>query len=147
MAKAVINGITVHYQTKGAGRDVVLVHGITSCIAQWYVEVLPSLAPQYRVTAYYLRGHGLTDATPSGYTSEGLALDLLALLDHLGIESASIVGHSFGGAVGLHTALLRPERVNGVVLLDTGLACLRHLRVISDWSGWAAYGADLAQFG
>ena len=147
MPKALINGISVHYQTKGTGPDIVLVHGITSCIAQWYVEVLPALARQYRVTAYDLRGHGLTDATTTGYTSEALAGDLLALMDHLGIESASFVGHSFGGAVGLHAALLRPERVNGVVLLDTGLACLRHLRVISDWSGWKTYGADLAQFG
>jgi pimeloyl-ACP methyl ester carboxylesterase len=147
MAKAQVNGISVHYQMKGAGPDVVLVHGITSCLAQWYVEVFPALARRYRVTAYDLRGHGLTELTPSGYSSEALAGDLLALMDHLGIASAAIVGHSFGGAIGLHTALLRPERVKGVVLLDTGLACLRHLRVVSEWSGWETYGADLAQFG
>jgi 3-oxoadipate enol-lactonase len=147
MPKARINGISVHYQMRGAGPDVVLVHGVTSCMAQWYVEVLPSLARQYRVTTYDLRGHGLTDVTPTGYSSEALAGDLLALMDHLGLESASIVGHSFGGAVGLHAALVEPGRVDGVVLLDTGLACLRHLRVISEWSGWKTYGADLAQFG
>src|SRR5215475_3894523 len=147
MAKATINGATVHYQTKGAGPDVVLVHGVTSCLAQWYVEVLPSLARRHRVTAYDLRGHGLSEITPNGYTSEALAGDLLALMDHLGIRSAAIVGHSFGGAVGLHAALLQPERIYGVVLLDTGLACLRYLRVISDWSGWKDYGEDLAKFG
>jgi pimeloyl-ACP methyl ester carboxylesterase len=147
MPRALINGISVHYQVRGAGPDIVLVHGITSCIAQWYVEVLPSLARSYRVTAYDLRGHGLTDLTPTGYTSAALADDLLALMDHLGIATASVVGHSFGGAVGLHAALTQPERINGVVLLDTGLACLRHLRVISEWSGWQAHGADLAQFG
>jgi pimeloyl-ACP methyl ester carboxylesterase len=147
MAKATIDGITVHYQVKGTGPDVVLVHGITSCLAQWYVEVLPSLARHYRVTAYDLRGHGLSDLTPNGYTSETLAGDLLALMDHLGIGSAAIVGHSFGGAVGLHAALLQPQRINGVVLLDTGLACLRYLRVISEWSGWKDYGEDLAKFG
>jgi pimeloyl-ACP methyl ester carboxylesterase len=147
MPKAHVNGISVHYQVRGTGPDVVLVHGVTSCIAQWYVEVLPSLARHYRVTAYDLRGHGLTDVTPSGYTSAALAVDLLALMDHVGIESASIVGHSFGGAVGLHAALLDPRRIDAVVLLDTGLACLRHLRVISEWSGWRDHGADLAQFG
>lgn len=147
MPKALINGISVHYQTRGTGPDIVLVHGITSCIAQWYVEVLPALARHYRVTAYDLRGHGLTEVTRTGYTSEALAGDLLALMDHLGIESASIVGHSFGGAVGLHAALLQPDRTNGVVLLDTGLACLRHLRVIGEWPGWKTYGADLAKFG
>ncbi len=146
MPKTFINGISVHYQVRGAGPDVVLVHGITSCIAQWYVEILPALARHYRVTMYDLRGHGLTDATPSGYTSEALACDLLALMDHIGIASACIVGHSFGGAVALHAALLRPARVDGVVLLDTGLACLRHLRVIDEWSGWKTHGADLARF-
>jgi pimeloyl-ACP methyl ester carboxylesterase len=147
MAKATINGVAVHYQMKGSGADVVLVHGITSCLAQWYVEVLPSLARQYRVTAYDLRGHGLSDITPTGYTSEALAGDLFALMDHLGIRTAAVVGHSFGGAVGLHAALLQPERIAGVVLLDTGLACLRYLRVISGWSGWTDYGEDLAKFG
>src|SRR5262245_32347057 len=147
MAKATINGISVHYQVKGTGPDVVLVHGVTSCLAQWYVEVLPSLSRQYRVTAYDLRGHGLTELTTNGYTSEALAGDLPPLMVHVGIGSASIVGHSFGGAVGLHTALLQPERVNGVVLLDTGLACLRYLRVISEWTGWKDYGEDLAKFG
>ena len=68
-------------------------------------------------------------------------------MDHLGIESAAIVGHSFGGAVGLHAALVERDRIDGVALLDTGLACLRHLRVISEWPGWKTYGADLAQFG
>jgi 2-hydroxy-6-oxonona-2,4-dienedioate hydrolase/2-succinyl-6-hydroxy-2,4-cyclohexadiene-1-carboxylate synthase len=147
MPKAFINGISVHYQVRGAGPDLVLVHGITSCIAQWYVEILPALARHHRVTMYDLRGHGLTDVTPSGYTSDALAGDLLALMDHIGIASACIVGHSYGGAVALHAALLRPERVDSVVLLDTGLACLRHLRVIGEWSGWKTHGADLARFG
>lgn len=147
MATAHLNGIKVHYQVKGSGPDVVLIHGITSCLAQWYVELLPALARDYRVTVYDLRGHGLTGMTSSGYDSSSMAMDLLALLDHTGIGHARLVGHSFGGAIALHLALLEPGRVDGIALLDTGLACLRHLRVIEDWPGWERHGADLAQFG
>jgi pimeloyl-ACP methyl ester carboxylesterase len=145
--KARVNGINVHYQQKGTGPDVVLVHGITSCLAQWYVEILPALAQHYRVTAYDLRGHGLTELTEQGYTSEELARDLLALIDHVEIERAAVVGHSFGGTLAVHAAALRPGRLQGIVLLDTGFACLRHLRVISEWEGWKSHGDALAHFG
>jgi len=147
VAKARLNGINVHYQARGSGADLVLIHGLTSCLAQWYVELLPALAREYKVTVYDLRGHGLTEMTPTGYDSQSMAMDLLALLDHLGIQQPHLVGHSFGGAIALHLALLHPDRVKGIALLDTGLACLRHLRVIEDWPGWAEHGAALAQFG
>jgi pimeloyl-ACP methyl ester carboxylesterase len=59
MAKASVNGITMHYQTKGVGEDVVLVHGLTSSLAFWHhTQVLTSLANDFRVTVYDLRGHG-----------------------------------------------------------------------------------------
>ena len=147
MAKALINGIQVHYQQQGQGEPLVLVHGITSCLAQWYYKLFPELAKDYRVTIYDLRGHGLTEVTEHGYDSRNMALDLLGLLDHLGIERASFVGHSFGGPIALHLALLRPERVKSVVLLDSGFACLRYLRLIENWPGWKTHGKVLAMFG
>ena len=147
MAKALLNGIQVHYQTKGTGPQVVLIHGITSCLAQWFTTIMPDLARDHCVTAYDLRGHGLTDLTPNGYESGKMAEDLKALLDHLGIQKCFLVGHSYGGAIALHFALLHPERVQGIVVLDTGLACLRHLRTIRDWPGWKRWGSQLARFG
>lgn len=147
MGKVTANGITLHYQQKGEGDDIILVHGITSCIAQWYMKIFPELAKNYRVTIYDLRGHGLSEVTQSGYDSETMARDLLALMDHLGIEKAHLVGHSFGGGISLHLALMHPERVRRIVLLDTGLACLRHLRLIENWPGWQKYGTVLKTFG
>lgn len=147
MAKALINGIQMHYQVKGEGPDVVLVHGITSCLAQWYVEIIPALAKNYRVTVYDLRGHGLSESTEHGYSSLDMSTDLLALLDHLNIERPILVGHSFGGAIALHLALRRPDRVRAVSVLDTGLACLRYLRIVRDWEGWKTHGDQLAHFG
>jgi len=147
MPKIAANGIEVHYQQRGEGQDVVLIHGITSSLAMWYNGILPALSPEFRVTAYDLRGHGLSTITPNGYTSFGMAQDLKAVLDALGLEKVAIVGHSFGGALSMHFALLYPERVRGVVMLDSGLACLRYLRIIQDWSGWEGRPADMKERG
>jgi pimeloyl-ACP methyl ester carboxylesterase len=147
MPKAIINGIRQHYMVRGSGPDVILIHGITSSLAQWYIEILPALTQHYRVIVYDLRGHGLSEMPAGGYDSETMAGDLLGLMDHLGVESACLVGHSYGGAIALHLAMLERRRVRGVVLLDTGLACLRHLRIIRDWVGWDQWGKQLGYFG
>jgi len=66
MAKVTVNGITMHYQTKGVGEDVVLVHGLTSSLAFWHhTKVLVTLSNDYRTTAYDLRGHGYSTMTPT----------------------------------------------------------------------------------
>ncbi len=147
MPKTTINGIQCHYVTKGTGDDVILLHGLTSTLAVWYTKVFPELARDFRVTAYDLRGHGLSGMTPTGYSSFHLAQDLVALMDTLGIGRARLIGHSFGGAIALHAALLHPDRVDAVVLLDTGVACLRHLRSVENWTGWEEYGDRLKKFG
>ncbi|PWU03982.1 MAG: hypothetical protein C5B51_17740 [Terriglobia bacterium] len=148
MPKVLVNGIQVHYQKRGAnGPDVVLIHGITSNLAMWYNGLLNGFVSEFHITAYDLRGHGLTDITPTGYTSENLAADLRALLDVLGLDKVIIVGHSFGGTVGLHFALDNPERVRGLVMMDSGVACLRYLRIIQDWWGWEGRPSDMKEKG
>jgi pimeloyl-ACP methyl ester carboxylesterase len=136
MPKILANSINMHYQTRGSGPDVVLIHGVTSSMAMWYNGIVPSLEPEFRATFYDLRGHGLTDLTPTGYTTFDLSEDLRCLLDALGIEKAMFVGHSFGGAIATHFAARFPERARGVVMLDSGFACLRYLRIIKEWGGW-----------
>lgn len=145
MPKALCNGINVHYVVKGEGPDVILAHGITSSLAVWYNQVMPALSKEFRVTMYDLRGHGYTDLTEKGYDSHNMTLDLLGLMDHLKIDRAHIVGHSYGGVIGLHLAALYPQRVNSVSISDTGIACLRHLRVIKDWPGWDLFKDQLTQ--
>ena len=147
MAKAKLNGIDVHYQIKGEGRDVVLIHGVTSTLAIWYMNVMPAFSAEFRVIAYDLRGHGYSEMTERGYTSREMADDLLALLDHLGLEKPLFVGHSFGGSIVSHLAALHPDRVGGFALADTGLACLRRLRAIENWPGWELYKEDLDKYG
>lgn len=147
MAKAKLNGIDVHYQIKGEGRDVVLIHGVTSTLAFWYTKVMPALSAEFRVIAYDLRGHGYSEMTEHGYTSREMADDLLALVDHLGLERPLFVGHSFGGSIVSHLAVLHPDRVGGFALADTGLACLRRLRAIENWPGWELHKEDLDKYG
>ena len=147
MPKVNVNGIQIHYQTKGSGPDVILIHGVTASLAMWYVKVFPILASKFRVTVYDLRGHGLSTITPTGYTSYDMVQDLVGLMDSIGIRSARFVGHSYGGAIAMHLALLHPERVNGIVVLDSGLACLRRMRNIEGWPGWELFRRQLQQYG
>ena len=147
MPKVLANGIQVHYTQRGTGPEVVLIHGITSSLAMWYNGILNAMVPEFHVTAYDLRGHGLSDLTPNGYTSRDLAADLRAFLDAVGLEKVLLVGHSFGGTVGLHFALENPDRVRGLVMMDSGVACLRYLRIIHDWAGWEKRPADMKEKG
>jgi len=121
MPKVFARGINFHYLTRGEGLDIVLLHGVTSSLAAWYNGILFALeAAGFRVTVYDLRGHGLSDSTPTGYNSSEMAEDLLALLDALGLEQPMLAGHSFGGAVALHFALLHPTTWRGADSLWNG---------------------------
>ncbi len=114
-----VRGIGFHYQQTGQGDDVVLIHAVTSNLAVWlFINLLETLGQDFRVTAYDLRGHGLTEATPTGYTSADMAADFAALHEALELAPAYLVGHSFGGVIAMHAALLYPERVKGVILSD-----------------------------
>jgi pimeloyl-ACP methyl ester carboxylesterase len=118
MPTAEVNGVGLHYQQLGRGPDLVMVHGLLSSLAFWYLGAAAALAPDFRVTVYDLRGHGRSDMPPRGYTTRDMAADLDGLLDELGLERVHLVGHSFGGAVVLHYTALHPERVLSVVEAD-----------------------------
>lgn len=122
------NQVRLHYQQFGDGPDVVLVHALTSNLAVWLgTPLVYQLAEQFRVTIYDLRGHGQSEVTPTGYTSQNMALDLLGLLEELKIERPFLVGHSFGGVIGVHTMALEPQRIAGVIVSDPYFPGLAHL--------------------
>jgi pimeloyl-ACP methyl ester carboxylesterase len=124
--RAKINGCLMHYQQLGEGSDLVLVHGLLGNIAFWYFSVLPQLVHDFRVCLYDMRGHGRSERPCHGYCSAEMAEDLRALLEHLGIERAHIVGHSFGGAVALHYTAHYPQRVLSLTLADPWIPGLQH---------------------
>jgi pimeloyl-ACP methyl ester carboxylesterase len=123
-----LEGTRFYYQQKGEGPDVILVHAVTSNLAVWvFINLLDTLAADFRVTAYDLRGHGHSDVTPTGYTSAEMAGDLRRLHAALDLGPAFVVGHSFGGVVALHTAVLYPDLVAGLIIADTYFPGLQHL--------------------
>jgi len=136
MARATIDGIDINYRRSGAGEDVVLIHGLGANMAFWPAALWRSLALEHHVTAYDLRGHGYSDMPPAGYTTAQMAVDLRNLLDATGVERAHIVGHSYGGAVALHFAVLHPQRVLSLTLADARIAALQLPQTIHDLPHW-----------
>jgi pimeloyl-ACP methyl ester carboxylesterase len=112
-------GARLAYEVTGQGPAVVLVHGFGLDRRMWDPQA-EHLAARLRVVRYDCRGFGASGPVDPAvpYTHAG---DLLALLDHLGIGDAALVGLSFGGRVVLQAALAAPDRVRGLVLLDAVL--------------------------
>ncbi|MEX2246354.1 MAG: alpha/beta fold hydrolase [Dehalococcoidia bacterium] len=122
MPVARLNGIEINYEVHGEGTPLVLAHGYTASLEMWGDQV-PAWSKKYRVVAYDTRGHGKTTAPAdmSAYTLAGHYVpDQLALMDHLGIDTAYVGGLSMGGMIAQEFALRHPERVKALLLLDTG---------------------------
>jgi 3-oxoadipate enol-lactonase len=118
MPTAAIDGIQVNYADSGGhGPALVLSHGYLMDASMFDAQVA-ALAPEYRMITWDQRGHGGTPA-PGPFSYWDSARDVLGLLDHLGIDEAVLGGMSQGGFVSLRAALLAPQRVRGLVLIDS----------------------------
>jgi len=147
MTTASINGTMVYYQDSGgSGSPVILSHGFLMDHSMFDPQV-EALKAYHRVITWDERGFGSTPA-PGPFTYWDSAADVLALMDHLGIDKAFIGGMSQGGFISLRVALTAPERVLGLILIDTqagtedddkveGYGQLRE--------AWMAYGPEPVQ--
>jgi pimeloyl-ACP methyl ester carboxylesterase len=108
----------VHYQEKGTGRALVLIHGNNSSAYSW-AEVFDELAKEFRVVALDLKGFGFTAKPEGDYSVEAQAALVVRLMDGLGIERAALCGSSMGGAVALAAAINYPQRVDSLVLVGS----------------------------
>jgi pimeloyl-ACP methyl ester carboxylesterase len=114
-------GVRIHYVRQGRGEPVILLHGWPGFWYDWR-RVLPALAPEADVIAPDLRGFGGSEAPDlppeEGYNPVVMAGDVVALMDHLGIESAVFAAHDIGATVAQALARGVPDRVRALVLLN-----------------------------
>ena len=122
MAFADVNGQHIHYEdTGGDGPVVILGHGFLMD-HEMFVHQVAALRDRYRVITWDERCFGTTEFDGQPFSYWDSARDCLALLDHLGIDRAVVGGMSQGGFLSLRAALTAPERVRGLILLDTAAA-------------------------
>jgi pimeloyl-ACP methyl ester carboxylesterase len=140
-------GFQLHYQQVGRGPDLVMIHGLTGNLAVWHLKIIPMLWDHFRILTYDLRGHGYSEAPPTGYAADDMAEDLREVLDTLEIEQPAIVGHSYGADIALYFALSYPMRVKQVVAIEAALPAMIHLRNREDWEGWTYWEQVLANSG
>ncbi len=139
------DNVALHYQCVGEGQDLVMIHGLGANLAFWYPGIAATLAEQYRIIVYDLRGHGRSAMTRSGYTMPQLAHDLEGLLTELGVNQAHVVGHSFGAGVAMHYAVYHPDRVKTLTLADAQIRCLQSLVRLRDWPHWNLWKQQLEE--
>lgn len=115
-----LRGVDLHYVRAGRGPAVVLLHGFPATWFGWR-DVLADLAADHTVIAPDLRGIGVERPPTSGFDKATMAADLAALLDHLDVDRAAIVGHDIGALVALAFARRHPARTTHLAFLDQGV--------------------------
>jgi len=116
-----VNGLHLYYELHGEGSPLVLLHGGMLTIDLNFAGLIPTLAQRHLVVGVEMQGHGRTADIDREITPAALAGDVVALLDHLGIDRAHVLGHSLGGAVTLELAVSHPTRVRSVVPLSASV--------------------------
>jgi pimeloyl-ACP methyl ester carboxylesterase len=128
------SGPRLRYVEQGdaSGIPVVLLHGYSD---SWrsFERVLPLLPSSIRAIAVTQRGHGDSDRPMAGYRPQDFAADLAATMDHLGLESAIIAGHSMGATVAQRFALDYPERCAGLLLMSGFMAWRDNATLVAFW--------------
>ena len=116
------SGVTLDVQVEGEGRPVVLLHGFPDTKRLWSKQVPALVDAGFQVIVPDQRGYGASDKPTEleSYSIPFLAIDVTAILDHLGLERAHVVGHDWGSAVAWATAAFAPERVDHLVALSVG---------------------------
>jgi len=112
-------GVKLYYQERGEGPALLLINGLSQSAANWTSQV-SSLSEGYRVITFDCRGQGRSDLGQEPLDIDVHVSDVLALLDHLGVERVHPVGFSHGARIGLRLAAYHPERVERLVLTGMG---------------------------
>ncbi len=132
METAQVNGVELEYEIRGTGEPVLLIHG--SHIARSFLPLIAQrdLVDRYQLIRYHRRG--FLDSTPVGgpVSIADQAADARALLEHLGVTQAHVVGHSYGGPIALQLAAGAPHLVQSLVLLEAALLSVPRAQGVVD---------------
>jgi pimeloyl-ACP methyl ester carboxylesterase len=113
------DGVSIHYQVQGKGKPaLIFIHG-WCCDRSYWDEQLSHFAQQYKVVAIDLAGHGDSGLERKAWTMEAYGEDVVAVVNKLKLQEVILVGHSMGGYVILEAARRLPERIIGLVGVDT----------------------------
>src|SRR6516162_3969758 len=116
---APVNGLKMYYEIHGSGDPVVLLHGAFLTITNNWPGWIGELSKSRKVIAVELQGHGRTADIDRDMSSANLADDVAALLDHLKVPRADVIGYSMGGGVAMQCAIRHPEKVRKVVIISS----------------------------
>jgi pimeloyl-ACP methyl ester carboxylesterase len=116
---APVNGLKMYYEVHGSGDPVVLLHGAFMTITNNWTGWIGELSKTRKVIAVETQGHGRTADIERDITSENLADDVAALLEHLKIPRADLIGYSMGGGVAMQCAIRHPDKVRKVVVISS----------------------------
>ena len=117
---ATVNGVRTAYETSGSGFPLLLLHGFPRTRRTWE-QIVPALSERFTVVAPDRRGYGDSERIPdpAAYGLAAMAADGVALMDHLGHERFVVVGHDKGAPTARRIAADLPERVAGMVQIDS----------------------------
>ena len=113
-----IRDIVTYYEEAGSGEPLILVMGLSGDLQAWALQV-PALAKHFRVITFDNRGAGRTSAPDKPQSIASMADDLAALMDHLAIPRAHILGWSMGGYIAQEFAIKYPTKVDRLILVTT----------------------------
>jgi pimeloyl-ACP methyl ester carboxylesterase len=115
MERAVVNGVELAYDLRGSGAPLVMIHGLQGDQTM-FAGIAPAFLGKFRVLTFDQRGSGLSQKPDHGYTMALIADDTAALMEHLGMASAHVLGVSMGGMVAQELALRHPSKVRSLIL-------------------------------
>jgi pimeloyl-ACP methyl ester carboxylesterase len=118
MPHADLNGFEIHYDVHGEGDPLLCVHGLSCDRRAWVMQIEP-FSQQFQAVFFDNRDVGQSSLATADYTTADMAGDVLALADHLGLDSFHLLGISLGGMVSQQVALAAPERVRSLTLAVT----------------------------
>src|SRR5438105_1734977 len=121
MERARVNRVELEYDVRGSGEAVVLIHGGLLSDENTPLMNEPALTERYRVINYHRRGFAGSEHPPGKPTIEDQAADCHALLQHLRVPRAHVVGHSLGGVIAIQVAFSHPESVHTLALMEPAL--------------------------